>query len=278
MTTAIENNGPTDEQLVSYLDGELPVPERNAISQRLAVDPDLLERLNLLKKGGRPFRDAFAPLLEQAPEAALQAALKAQLKTVRKSWTQNIDKEVPSGRRLPLGWAAFAATLVIAFCAGLLTGTRTDLAPVRETGPVLSHAEAWRQAVADYQALYTYPTLANQPDSAEAHERDLARVSRAIGVELPLDAVSVAPLKFKRAQILQFQGRPLVQLAYLNGRKPFAFCIVRSNAADKAPKLEVRKGLTIVHWARDDRSYMVIGVVSEEEANRIAKELRARLG
>lgn len=278
MTTATEKNGPTDEQLVSYLDGELPAPDRDAISQRLAVEPELLDRLNLLKKGDRPFRDAFAPLLEQAPEAELKAALEAQLKPVRKSWTQRIDKAVPSSRRLPLGWAAFAATLVIAFCVGLITGTRTDLAPARQTGPVLSHAEAWRQAVASYQALYTYQTLADRPDNRDAQVRDLARVSRAIGVELPLEAVSVAPLKFKRAQILQFQGRRLVQLAYLYGRKPFAVCIVKNNAADKAPKVEMRKGLTIVHWARDDRSFMVIGDVSEDEATRIAAELRARLG
>ena len=278
MTTATENTAPTDEQLVSYLDGELAVPDRDAISQRLAVDPELLDRLNLLKKGDRPFKDAFAPLLETAPEKALQDALSAQLKTARKPRRQRIEAEVPPSRRLPLGWAAFAATLVIAFCVGLVAGTRTELAPTRETGPVLSHAEAWRQAVAEYQALYTYPTLAGQPDSPEARKRDLARVSRAIGVALPLEAVSVAPLKLKRAQILQFQGRPLVQLAYLHGRTPFAFCIVRSYAADRAPDVEARKGLTIVHWARDDRSYMVIGDVSEEEANRIAAELRAKLG
>ena len=46
----------------------------------------------------------------------------------------------------------------------------------------------------------------------------------------------------------------------------------------RLPVIQFRKGLTIVHWARDDRSYMVIGDVSEEEANRIVTELRGKLG
>lgn len=272
MTDASQRNGLRDEHLVAYLDGELPAPERDAISHRLAVDPRLLDRLNHLKKGERSFRAAFEPLLADAPEDALRAKLEAQLRRVR-------DPDKASRlARLPLRGGAVAAALLIGLGVGLFVGTRADLTPRRESGPVLSHSEAFRQAVAEYQALYSYATLANQPNDRDTHDVQLARISRAIGIALPLEAVSVTPLVFKRAQILQFQGMRLAQLAYLSGRKPVAFCIVRNRASDRAPAVERRKGLAIVHWAQGGRGFMVIGDMPEEDLQRIAADLRTRLG
>ncbi|MCS7271415.1 MAG: hypothetical protein NZ703_10045, partial [Gemmataceae bacterium] len=41
---------PLDEELVAYLDGELPEEQARQIEQRLAADPQLRRRAILLKK------------------------------------------------------------------------------------------------------------------------------------------------------------------------------------------------------------------------------------
>lgn len=285
MTSDVKDTGITDEMLVAYLDGELTPSDRSAVEGALEEDAQMSERLNLLRDGERPWESAFEKLLEQAPtaklEAGLAAAMRASEETVTAPAAVELDQPLLANDQPRQGWwrpamaACVAVTLMIGFAAGYGTNEvqKTQLASGLDT-----EAEVWRQAVADYQALYTRETLSTSLTDPIVQSAGLLRVAEALGLALP-DAVSqVRGLDYKRAQILKFGEQPLAQLAYLyKDDIPIAFCIVRLDEADRAAKNEVRSGLNIVHWAKGGYSLMLVGDLPVDELNDFARDLEGKM-
>ncbi|NJM35119.1 MAG: hypothetical protein HC850_10895 [Rhodomicrobium sp.] len=77
-------NDYSEETLLAYLDGELGDPERAAVSELLERDAKARARLETLKRGGRPFSEAFDVLLDAAPDAKLQAMFDELLAAARR--------------------------------------------------------------------------------------------------------------------------------------------------------------------------------------------------
>jgi len=68
---------PSDEQLTAFLDGELPQQEMARIEALANEDEEVAARIEFLANGSMPFREAFAPLLDEAPKDRLEAMLAA---------------------------------------------------------------------------------------------------------------------------------------------------------------------------------------------------------
>ena len=68
---------PSDEQLTAFLDGELPQQEMARIEALANEDEEVAARIEFLANGSMPFREAFAPLLDEAPQQKLEAMLAA---------------------------------------------------------------------------------------------------------------------------------------------------------------------------------------------------------
>ena len=287
MTSELQDGTISDEILVAYLDGELPEGERSRVETALEREEELRDRLALLDDGARPWKDAFAGLVDQAPLEKLEAGL---AEAVRQQEAELADKAVtetgvilgePANDHAATRWwrpamaACVAITLLIGFAAGYGTN-EAQKTQVAEAAP--SEAEIWRQAVADYQALYTRETLSIAPTDPAIHAAGLQRVSKSLGLPLPVAVSEVGGLDYKRAQILKFGTQPLAQLAYLyKDEIPVAFCIVRLDEADRAAGNEVRSGLNIVHWAKDGYSLMLVGDLPVEDLNDFARELEGRM-
>lgn len=274
MTNARDNDRPTDEDLVAYLDGELTSDARTQMVRRLASDHDLQRRLVLLSGGHRPFREAFAPLLDQAPQARLEAML-ASLPGPQVS---------PEAVRPHRGWnsiaKAIAASLLL-FLAGLGAGW---LAPPRN--PLLGEPaseeslldENWRQAVAEYLTLYTAETLATIPDAPTVREQELGAVGARMGLALSPQNIALANIFFKRAQLLEYDGKPLGQLIYLDPENgPMALCIIVDGKPSTGHRVEQREGLNIVYWSRGRYSFMLIGQAPSSRLQEYASALSDRL-
>lgn len=291
MSSAGAADHPRDEDLVAYLDGELSLPDRQLIDQALSESADLRQRLEQLRQGDRPFRAAFDTLLDQAPLDRLLAALPEPTLSASVVSTGKTPPPRPANDWHSIGVAAMLLlTLGIGFAVGF--GTSADRAGEREAAllaeldeieaeleeaeaaadaaPVVT-AKGWRQAVADYQMLFTTESLT--PD--QGGDAALALASERVG--LPLDPATRAAsgLQFRRAQLLAFKDKPLVQLAYLgDDGVPVAFCIIASNKPEAGAQYEVRNGLGIVHWIIGGYGLMVIGDLPEDRLNRIASDLR----
>ena len=285
------DDGPvTDEQLVAYLDGMLDEEDALHVEREVKLDRDLEARLELLRRGDRPFEEAYNALLGEAPEKRLQEILKrAKEPPAPKADENEIDRPMPqvvgasvSIRREPwVGWRMLAAAVVLlaVFAGGLFSSRFVQLPGVTTQTAEQSWAKrGWRAAVAEYQSLFITQTLENAGTNAEERTAGMRAVSEYLGLDLTPDKVTVGPLELKRADILQFGGNRLVQVAYLaDGKTPVSFCIIKGKRKAHELEQEQRLGLNIVHWSSEDFGFMVIGDLPKAELDQIARTLQQRV-
>ena len=280
---------PTDEELVAYLDGELAQEARAALARTIASRHDVQQRLLELSGGARPFREAFAPLLDAAPRERLDAML-ARLAIPQPVPSEALpspsapslaDSRRPGLSRLAVGLGALAAAVLL-FVAGAGTGVAwlSDLAPLQALLPASDHEaeEDWREAVAQYLTLYTPETLASIPEDADLRRRELATVGARLGLALPPETVALPGLPLKRAQIFAYDERPLGQVGYLDPSSgPLALCITTGAGAGPALREERRQGFNIVFWDTGRHRLMLIGRAPFERLRALASLLADRL-
>lgn len=244
----------TDEDLTAFLDGEVSEARSREIEARVNADPYLQQRLEALALDTELIHDAFDDLLLQAPGApALLGSSAVTAPPTRRIW--------PSLVAASLAGALFAGGLGAFFADG---GPQND----------------WRGYVASYQALYVGKTLSHLDRSDGAKAAELAIVADTIGKDIALDALTAeGSLDYKRAQILGFKGRPLIQLAFLSKMgEPLALCIIRGEAgADEAMTSAAMEGLSAASWARDGFAYILIGGTDQAAVDSAAKHFAAVL-
>ncbi|MDP2621197.1 MAG: zf-HC2 domain-containing protein [Hyphomicrobiales bacterium] len=265
----------TDEELVAYFDGELAPDRRAAVEKHLADESELRRRLELMIRGGRPFRQVFDLMLQDAPTDRLEAILENTAAAAG-------DGQAPAGRAWPLSRAASVAAALALFLAGMGVGSLVVPLKPPPAVPVAEQpadrSEDWRQAVAGYLSLYTSETLANVPDDAAVKEQELAAVADKLGLSLTLDRIDLANVEFKRAQLFDYEGKSLVQLAYLDPDfGPVAFCIIADGDESEPARTEERLGMNIVYWAQQGYGFMVIGRAPADRLRPLADSLAARL-
>ncbi len=247
----------TPETLTAYLDGELDEQRTNEVRERCLADAQLAATLAALQIDRDRLAQDYLALGTAAPIGDLRSALPESMESAA-------GVGPAGGKRKLLMAAACAACLVVGGLVGSGNWAGTD--------------KSWREAVAEYQVLYSAETLKWNAVAPAVVDTTLKRLSDRIGVTLTRQALRLPAAEFKRGQMLTFGTRPLVQLAYLhNGAIPVAFCITRDGAPDAGLASEVREGLPIVHWAKDGTSYMVIGDVPKAQLAAMAETLRGRL-
>jgi anti-sigma factor RsiW len=260
-----------DETLTAFLDGELDDATAEQVAREVEANSDLKARLSALDLNVPLMRKEFGQLGETAPLDALRAAIKTN--PVPLAANANIK-----------GWNRSAIAAACAACLAL----GVVISPITlgnipgfkgAAGEIGTTAEkSWRQSVAEYQSLYSAETLTWNPQEPQLQDETLAKLSERVRVPLDRAKLELDKASFQRGQLLDFDGKPLVQLAYLyEGDKPFALCLVANGAKDAAPASETRKGMPIVHWAKGGVSYMVIGKLEAGEIAAMAEALRARI-
>lgn len=269
---------PADAVLVAYIDGELPSADRIELEGRMSEDGALRDRLEQLRQGERPFRQAFDLLLTDAPVQNLEAMLAALPPAGARAGTSRRPGQ-PESSTKPGRWRlALAAAIVTAFCAGLASAelARFGVKPV----PVAESSDSahWREVVAEYQALYTPESIAGIPDDREARRKELDLVGSKLGLQLSPEAASLPDLKFKRAQLFRYDDEPLGELTYLDSAgRVVALCIIDNGQPAAPVQQESRGGMAVVHWSREGRAYMLIGPVPDSELQQLASNASTRL-
>jgi anti-sigma factor RsiW len=275
----------SNERLVAYIDGEVSASERDLMDRALQSDPKARERLDILSRGGRPFPDAFDLLLQAAPEDRLQAMFadivgrgaspSSQSRPTPDSEDKTVipmrpRREARSGLAL---WqmAAAAAILALVFAGGLLAGGMFE-APQQVAEKV-----GWREAAARYVSLFSKETLEGMPTDPQQRQANLKQIETSLGLSLSGERIASASLSFEGSQLLQIEGKPLAQIAYLrDGRTPVALCITRTAMPTAGPATEQRYGLNVVHWVANGYGFMVLGKVPESDLAKIAADFRSR--
>ena len=233
----------TDEELVSYLDGEADFAPVEEIAEALKIDSSLAKRLDALRLDTHLISDSFDPILPMAP-----------------AMPQLNSKARPSRPLVPVA-AAVLVSLLLGY--GFAQWTFAPEKP------------GWKKYVASYQALYTNSTLAGLKPQPDSQRGELQRVSAAIGKNIPIEALTRQPeLTYKRSQILGFNGKALVQLAFLSSTgQPVALCIIRTKKDDSKSIQEAQlENMSSAAWTRDGYDYLLIGRVDQLLVSRLAQE------
>ncbi|NNU67870.1 anti-sigma factor [Rhizobium sp. WYCCWR 11152] len=257
---------PSDEDLTAFIDGELTAEEAARIEAIVNEDESTAERLEFLARANLPFEQAFAPLLAEAPREKLEAMLAAMPASPARSG----PAPAFATRRRFLG----------ALAASLVAGIAIDRAVIGISKGLSAKDEnsEWRAVVADYISLYTAETLAGPVPGREDQAAQLASLDEKLGLSLSPEAVSLPGIDFKRAQLLQYDGKTLAQIAYLDPETgPMALCIVKSDKGPKAPDLESRKGMNVVYWSNATHAFMLIGRIPVDRVQELAENARSRL-
>lgn len=264
---------PFDATMVALLDGMLPPEEAEQARRRIAADPGLAARLERLAAGGNQARDAFATL--PPPPLGLEAWLARQTAAPQ---ARPVPRRPWWGGLSPMRLAgALAAMLVAGIAVGYVGGRVT--AP--ESGieeELTGTPEEWREAVAQYLALYNADTLAALSDDPALHDRQLAIVASRLGIALAATAIALPELTFKRAQIFDYEGRPLGQIAYADAAgQPVALCILRQDLPEAGLTTEERHGINIVYWSKDGLGYLLAGRLPADRLEAMAADVARRL-
>lgn len=229
----------SDEELTAYLDGETDYAPVADIEAALVKDTALQQRLTQLTMGQDALKDGFDALLLAAPKPP----------AIPETVTSANDNDL-SGPTFSLWQTAVAAcvALVVGFGAANLSTP--------------SKANGWMDYVAAYQALYTTATLSHVDQTVEAAQSELLRVTKAVDIDLSVENLSsFAKLDYKRAQILSYQGKPLIQLTFLTtDGQPIALCIIKTeNGAVSKPDFSAMEGMKSASWQNKDFEFLLIG-------------------
>ncbi len=249
-----------DAELVGLIDNELDEDAKRRVLERLAEDDVLRRRYEALRDVGPSIDAAFTTLLENAPLSRLRAAIPPEI--------------VPRAAYRPFAGVALRG-LAAGFVIGILTAgaaawVALSLAPHEEK-------EDWRAAVVEYMELYTNETFAFDDVDPSIKEKKLNAFGRDVGTTLTPENLAIPGLRFKTAQILAYDGSPLVEIAYVDGQgAPVLFCIIANGGADAPTQLERRDDFSLASWSEAGRSYLVIGRLSGQQVAELARALERR--
>lgn len=258
---------PSDEDLTAFIDGELTAEEAARIETMVNEDKSIAERLEFLSRASLPFEQAFAPLLAEAPRQRLEAMLAA---------IPPRDSPKPASAPSILTRRRFLGALAASLVAGIAID-RAVIGIGRNFSAKDENSE-WRAVVAEYISLYTPETLAGPVPAREEQAAQLSPLDEKLGLSLSPEAVALPGIDFKRALLLQYDSKPLAQIAYIDPETgPMALCIVRSDAVPKAPDVESRKGMNVVYWSNGTHAFMLIGRIPVARAQELAENVRSRL-
>jgi anti-sigma factor RsiW len=257
-----DRNAPvTDADLVAFVDNRLPPERREAIVSLARQDSAIASRIAVLTDGTPVLGEAFRPLLsDMPPQLEERLRRKAEgMETLPEPTTAH-----PSRRWFSLGLATAASFAIGGVAGGLLMQRR-------------SASSDWREAVAQYHALYGMATTAGLNPSPDDISQQLAIVSQALGRPLPRVTETLAGLNFKRAQVLEFEGAPLIQIVFETAdRTPVAFCLKRSSDTMRSPSVEIQHGLALASWTRDGVDELIVARLPQQQIMGLAQRLAQR--
>ena len=258
-----------DELLALYVNGRASSEERATVEAAIAEDPELEARLAFLTSVSAALEEARAETRSPG-----EFGYQRLMREIRGDAAPPAQADAPSAglTRLPRRYiaplAAAAALLVGVFIGGSL--------PEPAPGP-----PGWKLSAAIYQRLYSTETFTLSPLPQAQREEGLSRLARTVGLDAG-DLSGPEGLALQRADLLDFNGRALGQVAFLDGAgTPISLCVMERVAADKvAGDLTAVRLLDVngVEWSTEEHIFLLIGETDPEALRGHAERFAAAMG
>ncbi|MBQ4780092.1 hypothetical protein F9U38_06190 [Pectobacterium versatile] len=238
----------SDEAIVAWLDGEMDNDDAQQFTTQLEKDEQLAERTAELMKSQLDFEEAFAPLLNKAPQAKMQARLE-ELLTTHPTSVESPSHAGVSRRSLI---AASLSFLVIGSGLGYLA---------RPVSVVRNDSEKIRDLEAQYMSLYSTETLLDADSSLSTLQRGLSRAAQDIGLPLNEQQLTLQGAELKIVRMLRYDNTAIAQIAWMHAEYgPMALCISPDRGATaSALNNEQRHNMHVVWWHNRGYQFVLIG-------------------
>ena len=273
-----------DELLVAYVDGQLAKNQSKAIERVLEADQVAARRVEALRAANAQLEAAFEAMLagEQFSLPAAGTAVRADSVPVRRTIARRL-----LGTGLAI-WVGLGCLLGGAAAGFIL---HEQIAPE----PVQSVVAAPPPPPAE-PVIIAPPPATLQDDIATAHallsrdsfalgleaqgNTDLVgfQISKALGANLAIPDLSIANLTFQRAQMLQRDGTPLAQIAYLpeTGR-PVALYVRSGTDEVQTLKIEEINGVSIASWGQGTLHFLLAGDLPRQQLEALMKSVESHI-
>lgn len=263
--------GPSDETLIAYLDGELAGAERLAVAQALAEDDALRARAQRLNDSTRLIRAAYdAVLREPVPERLIAAARAKESDTLIRRVVAQLGRwrDMMGERAWWIG-APAAASL-----AGIVLGAGLGYFVASQQGVTLAAQQAalngnltaanWLDNIAGYHKLFINagPDDRQLMDVPADGNTDALRKAGQLPSDFHLPDLKPWGLAFQGARFLVVEGQPATQLFYTTDNQalgPLTVVVASSSKPDLAPTFDRRGDLNLLYWRHHGHEYALVG-------------------
>ncbi|MCE4060165.1 hypothetical protein LXM60_08120 [Pandoraea sputorum] len=134
--------------------------------------------------------------------------------------------------------------------------------------------EPWVRAFVSYQSLFARATLDPLDDEAAEVIATVRAIRHRDDIPLVVPDLRRAGMEFKRLQRLQFDGRAVVQMAYLPREgPPVAIYVVKDTRLAHGPSAQTIPPMDTVTWRRDGQMFALVAPSGASDLLPIARAL-----
>ncbi|ANJ87162.1 anti-sigma factor family protein [Pandoraea oxalativorans] len=134
--------------------------------------------------------------------------------------------------------------------------------------------EPWVRAFVSYQSLFARATLDPLDDEAAEAIATVRAIRHRDDIPLVVPDLRRAGMEFKRLQRLQFDGRAVVQMAYLPREgPPVAIYVVKDTRLAHGPSAQTIPPMDTVTWRRDGQMFALVSQAGSSDLLPIARAL-----
>ncbi len=263
--------------LRAYVDGELSPAERERVAAAIANNLALEEQVAAMRASVLPYQAAFdaqpTPAMPEALQrqlaslsavAATSSVANSRISSAASAAGDNVIA-MPTRRRWLGTGLAFGTGIAAAFAAGWFVRPLLSASPSVTTNAAASDALApWVAAIASYQAMYVRATLEKSAFDATQTRQALNEFQSAnkfasSAAKVAVPDLNAAGYEFRRAQLLGYGDKPLLQMAYLPTQgKPAALCVLPvTDTKDLPLTVHAIEGMSVATWQTRGLSYVL---------------------
>lgn len=279
-----------DELLVAYVDGQLATDQSKAIERVLEEDEVAAQRVASLRAANSHLETAFEAMLagQPIPVPAAESEQAGQAPLHRRAITA-------LRRSIAFAWVG-AGCLIAGAAAGFVFYDRIAAEPfetaVAEPPPVaaqpapserpvaaapVSVPATWADDMVRAHALLSPETFSFGLEGEGNMELTSLQISKTLGASLSVPDLSSANVVFQRAQMMQRDGKPFAQIAYLTeSRDPLALYATLRSGQPEGMEEHEKDGMGYVTWAQGELALLLAGDLPDIQLRGLAEIIESQ--
>lgn len=270
-----------DELLVAYVDGQLATAQSKAIERVLEEDEVAAERVAALRAANTHLETAFEAMIagEPIPVPAADTDSDGQTKGKRRLGAA-------LRRYGAFAWVGFGC-LVAGAASGFILYDRiaadpfetAAVTPVQQPAlpapaPLITGSvpTTWVDDMVRAHAFLSPETFSFGLESEGNVDLTSFQISKTLGANMQVPDLSGQNLTFQRAQMLQREGKPFAQIAYIaETGDPVVLYATARNGDAEAMKLGDKDGISFATWTQGDLTLLLAGDMPDLRLGVIAR-------